>query len=128
MIEEESDATYAALLDAIETDGGFYLECSNEHGSLPPRRVCPECGSTPLSREPLPKSGTIETYTEIHVTPPRFQDEGPIVVAIAEFGPVRLTGYVQDSDGDTIELGQPIELDVNEHRDMSERFIVFHLK
>ncbi|MGM0449124.1 MAG: Zn-ribbon domain-containing OB-fold protein, partial [Methanobacteriota archaeon] len=43
---------YTDWLDALAAGNGFALVCPDGHGSLPPRRVCPECGAVDLSREP----------------------------------------------------------------------------
>ena len=45
MTDAARDGAYDDFLDAIEAGEGYYLECENGHGWLPPRRVCPECGS-----------------------------------------------------------------------------------
>jgi len=58
--------------------------------------VCPECGSATLSEEALAETGTVETYSVVHVAGPQFADDTPYVNAIADFGPVRLTGFCGD--------------------------------
>ncbi|EJN57932.1 hypothetical protein HSB1_33490 [Halogranum salarium B-1] len=65
--------------------------------------MCPKCGSTHLVEKPLPDTGTVSTYTEIQVTTAEFAGETP-VVAIADFGPVQLTGRVL-AEGNDIALG-----------------------
>jgi len=57
--------------------------------------VCPECGSATLSEEALAETGTVETYSVVHVAGPQFADDTPYVNAIADFGPVRLTGVLR---------------------------------
>lgn len=94
-------------------EGGFYLECVNGHGSLPPRRVCPECGDTDLARRDLPSTGTVETFSEVHVATPAFTDEAPYVTAIADFGAVRLTGVLRDVAVDEVEIGDAVTADVD---------------
>ena len=59
MSETVRDAGYADLLDAIADGEGYYIECENGHGSLPPRHVCPECASQELTQERLPDSSEI---------------------------------------------------------------------
>lgn len=107
--ERVRDAGYDDWLDALAETDGYYLVCPEGHGSLPPRRVCPDCGSTELAEEPLPDVGAVETFTAVHVPPPRFADEAPYVTAIADFGPVRLTGVLRGVDPDD---GIPIGLEV----------------
>ena len=103
------DAGYDDWVDALAEDAGYYLACPEGHGSVPPRRVCPDCGSTGLVEEPLPDVGAVETFTAVHVPPPRFADEAPYVTAIADFGPVRLTGVLRGVDPND---GIPIGLEV----------------
>ena len=122
-------ASYDEWLDAIAADEGFYLESPAGVGSLPPRRVCPETGSTDLTREPLPETGTIETYSVVHVAPPGFADDAPYVSAIADFGPVRLTGIVRGLDPDTIDedtelIGSEVRVAVETRETTADRLVV----
>ena len=91
---------YDEFLQAVGDGEGFYLECPEKHGWLPPRRVCPDCGATELDERPLPETGTVETYSTVHVSVPDFEAETPYTTAIASFGPVRLTGVVRGGEND----------------------------
>lgn len=117
-------AGYDEWADALSGDA-YYLECANEHGSLPPRRVCPECGNDDLSEAALPIKGRVVTYSEIHVAPPEFADRTPYVTAVAEFGPVRLTGVVREIETEELEIGTPVTADVTQNRTTGERLVVF---
>jgi uncharacterized OB-fold protein len=131
------DAGYDEWVDALADGRGYALVCPEGHGSLPPRRTCPECGATTFSEEPLPERGTVETVTVVHVPPPQFADDAPYVTAIAAFDPVRLTGVLRgvdvgekelSGDGDTagddpIAIGATVEAGV-ESRDTDERRVV----
>lgn len=103
------------VLDAVEGGEPFYLSCEScGASSLPPRRICPDCGSSELSRKDLSETATVETYTPIHVTIPAFSDDAPYTVAVARFDEgVRLTGQV--SDGDEVEIGDDVRLGVGEN-------------
>jgi len=105
-MRDQRDDGYDDLLDALESDGGYYLSCPAGHGSLPPRQVCPTCGDDELSTEPLPDTGTVVTFTEVAVPAPAFAGQTPVVV-IADFGPVRLTGRLLD-DPDALEVGSEV--------------------
>ena len=124
-----TDREYAEWLDAIAEGGGFALVCPEGHGSLPPRRVCPECGTPELSREPLDETGTVETYSVVHVPSPRFADDAPYATAVADFGPTRLTGVVRDGGADgeapAVEIGDAVAVDVGERSTDGERLVVF---
>ena len=125
----DEPASYDEWLDAIAAGEGFYLESPAGVGSLPPRRVCPETGSTDLTREPLPETGTIETYSVVHVAAPGFTDDTPYVSAIADFGSVRLTGIVRGLDpdaidGDTDLIDTEVRLTVETRETTDDRLIV----
>lgn len=110
MSQQSGNEGYDDLLNAIESDNGYYLMCQNGHGSLPPCRVCSECGDDRLSKEPLPTTGVLVSYTEIRVPAPAFAGETP-VVAIADFGPVRMTGRLE-VDPKNVSIGLTVILGV----------------
>lgn len=121
----ERNEGYDDWLDAIEADEGYYLECPNGHGSLPPRRVCPHCGERELAEESLPAEGTVATHTEVHVATPQLVDDTPYVTAIAAFGPVRLTGMLRGVDHDAVEAGITVVPTVETTETTDERVLVF---
>jgi uncharacterized OB-fold protein len=124
-----TDRDYAEWLDALADGEGFALVCPEGHGSLPPRRVCPECGSPDLSREPLQETGTVETYSVVHVPSPRFADDAPYATAVVDFGPTRLTGVVRDGgaadEAPEVAIGDAVTADVGERATDGERLVVF---
>ncbi|WP_135825838.1 Zn-ribbon domain-containing OB-fold protein [Halorussus ruber] len=122
--ERVRDDGYDDLLDAIESGEGFYIECPEGHGSLPPRRVCPHCGATELEEVPLPESGEIETFTTVHVASPEFADDAPYVTAVADFGGVRLTGQVRGVEPEALEVGTEVTPDVGESETAGERVLI----
>lgn len=119
-----ADTGYDEWADAL-AEGGYYLECGNGHGSLPPRRVCPECGDRDLTEQLLPDTGSVATFSEIHVAPSGFGVDPPYVTAIVDFGPVRLTGIVRGLSGDDIEIGTSLAPDVEENAATGKRLVVF---
>lgn len=119
------DAGYDDLLDAINSGDGYYLECANGHGSLPPRLACPECGSQELSEVALPDSGKVDTYTVVTVATPSFREDAPYVTAVVDFGPVRLTGQLRGITHDEVETGQVVGVDVEETKTTGDRVVVF---
>ena len=125
MSEPARDGGYDDWLDAVADDAGYYIECSNGHGSLPPRRVCPHCGDRDNTEEPLPDSGEIATYTVITVPTPTFEDDAPFVTAIVDFGPVSVTGQVRGSDPEDVDTGDVVGIDVDETVTQGDRLVVF---
>ena len=123
-----SETGYDEWVDALADGEGFYVECANGHGSLPPRRVCPECGSRDLSEAPLPATGELVTFTDVHVATPAFVDEAPYVTGVAEFGPVRVTGVVRGADADAVEVGASVEAGVDGAGPADHRLVVLRLR
>ncbi|WP_396610342.1 Zn-ribbon domain-containing OB-fold protein [Haloferax sp. S1W] len=120
-----ADTGYDEWLAAIADGEGYYLACPDGHGSLPPRRACPHCGSSELTEEPLPETGDVVTFSEVHVPAPSFADEAPYVTAIASFGPVRLTGVLRDADPATVEIGMDVAADVGENATTGDTLLEF---
>ncbi|PSQ02956.1 nucleic acid-binding protein [Halobacteriales archaeon QS_4_69_31] len=125
MTETARDGAYDDLLDAIEDGEGYYVECANGHGSLPPRRVCPHCGSRDLTEEPFPEAGEVLTHTTVSVATPGFSEDAPYVTAIVDFGAVRVTGLVRGIDPEDVEIGTTVGIDVGERETTGERAVVF---
>lgn len=125
MTATERDAGFDDWLDAIRDGDGYYLECENDHGSLPPRRVCPDCGSSTLTEEPLSEVGTVETYTVVHVGTPSFEDDAPYATAVVSFDGVRVTGQLRGVDFDELEVGMAVEATVEETATTGDDLLVF---
>lgn len=123
--ERVRDRGYDDVIDAIEEGDGYYLECAEGHGSLPPRRLCPECGDDDLRETPLPDVGSVDTYTVTEVPAPAFADDAPYVLAIADFGPVRLTGQVQHVDPESVSVGDRVAVEVARTETSGERLLTF---
>jgi len=116
---------YDEFVTAVEEGVPYYLECANGHGQLPPRAICPDCGSREFVEEPLPESGEIATYTITGVASPNFAEDTPYVAAVADFGPVRLTGQVRGVDHDEVAVGDVVGIDVGESETTGDRVLVF---
>lgn len=121
-----SNDAFDEFLDAIEANRAYYLSCPEGHGSLPPQRICPECHSQDLSQELLPTTGELKTYSVVSVPAPRFSDDKPYITAIANFGPVNITGQLQDIDPENVEVGQSVTLSLKTTD--NQRIIVFKLE
>lgn len=118
------DAGYDDFLDALEDNAGYYLECGNGHGSLPPRRACPTCGNRTLDEQPLPPVGRVETYTEITVATPQLEADTPYVTAVVDFDVVKVTAFVRGIAPDEVDVGLPVELTVEETETTGDRALV----
>jgi uncharacterized OB-fold protein len=87
--------------------------------------VCPRCHDQDLSAVDLPESGEIASHTTITVPTPQFEDDAPYVTAIADFGPVSVTGLVRDVDPDDVAIDDVVGIDVGERVTTGERAVVF---
>lgn len=123
--DEVVDDGYDQWVEAVRDGDGYYLACENGHGSLPPRRVCPHCGSLELAEEPLPDRGEVETFTVTHVATPNFDEDTPYAVAIARFGDVRVTGQVRDVPVEDVAVGEAVEIDASTTATTGEDVVVF---
>ena len=124
-MNDHGNAGYDDLLEAIEAGEGYFLSCPNGHAMLPPRRVCPHCGSRELERTPLSETGELSTYTIVDVPTPGFRDDAPYVTAIATFGEVRLTGVLRGVELEDVETGQSVTVDVEPNETSGERTLTF---
>lgn len=124
---DRGDAGYDDVIDAIEAGEGYYLACSEGHGSMPPRVACPQCGDTDLTAEPLPDRGEILTYTRTEVSTPDFTDDSPYVVAVVDMGPVRLTGQLQNVDPESIPIGATVTPVVKTRKTTDDPLLAFEL-
>lgn len=128
--DDSKRASYDEWLDALAAGEGFYLETPAGDGLLPPRRVCPDTGSTDLTRQPLPETGTVETYSVVHVAATGFADDTPYVSAIASFDSVRITGIVRGIDPEAVEagagiVGDTVRVTVETRETTEDRLVVF---
>jgi uncharacterized OB-fold protein len=121
------DGAFDDLLDAVADGDGHYLVCENDHGYLPPRRVCPDCGERNLREEPLPETGEVATYTVISVAAPGFSEDTPYVTAVADFGPVRVTGMFTAASPAEVETGSTVSLTVDNRETTDDRVLAFEL-
>ncbi len=73
---------------------------------FPPRLVCSQCGSQSFTATRLTDTGTVVTFTIIHVGPDRFVEETPYAVGIVELdNGVRVTGQIVDCALEDIRIG-----------------------
>lgn len=121
----ETGWTHDEFCEAIEADDPFYLTCPDGHGSVPPRRVCPQCGAQSLTAHPLPEIGHVQSYTVVHVATSAFADSVPYVTAIAEFGPVNLTGIISETDPDAVEHGTEVTVGIERTVERQRPTLVF---
>ena len=105
-------AWFDTFTETIASGEQRYLSCEAcGDATLPPRQLCPSCGSTELTRKPLSNRGEIVSFTEISVTIPKFHGEAPYTAVLAELDDeVTLTGQLRDATADDIAIGDEVAL------------------
>ena len=114
-IDAESPFTLPGFFEALDDDRLLAAVCTDcDNAMLPPRTACYDCGSRAVTVAEQPRSGIVESYTEVHRPPSAFADLAPFTVAVVELDSgARLTGRV-DADYDAIEIGSTVELVVRD--------------
>jgi uncharacterized OB-fold protein len=91
-------------------EAGKCTKCGMVH--FPPRRVCSACSGREFETVVLPGTGTVETFTVIHVGPTAFTDQTPYAVAIVKLADgTAITTQLVDCDPAAIEIGLPVRIE-----------------
>lgn len=125
MTDAQRDAGFDDFLDAVEASDPYYLESASGETYLPPLSFDPATGTDDLTERPLPDTGELLTITRTAVATPRFADDAPFVVALADFGPVTLTGQLRGIDPEEAAIGQEVVPAVDRTETTDERILVF---
>ena len=88
------------------------IECGNV--LLPPKPMCTKCLSTNLKWIELEGTGTLLSYTVIHVAPEQFQSMTPYNVGIVEFkSGLCLPGMICDVKPEELRVGMKLKICFN---------------
>ncbi len=100
----EFDTRYRMLASRCGICGTVYF---------PPRDVCRKCRRNSLGRMervPLPRKGTVLTFTVVHQAQKGFDDQVPYVMAMVEFeGGITVLGQVVDCDPEDVRIGMEVK-------------------
>jgi len=96
--------------------GGLCADCGAV--SFPLRTVCPRCGATPLTAEPLERDGTLWSWTSQGFRPkapfagaPTSGQFVPWYVGLVELGGrIRIEGLLTNVREEALEIGMPMRL------------------
>lgn len=115
---------YRRFVESIERGEPTYVDCPEcGMAELPPRTTCPGCGNPNPEVRPLSRVAEVETFTEILVPIPRFEENVPYTVVVAAFDEgVKLTGQLRETD--EVDIGDPVRLGVEEYTD-GEKIVTF---
>lgn len=110
---------YTDFADAVEAGEQYYLQCEACSATgLPPRSLCPACGTASLREQPLSNTATVVSFTEIHISTPKFADATPYTVIVADFDEdVQLTGQLRGAE--TVAIGETVVLGTERFGDES---------
>jgi len=82
--------------------------CGKIH--FPPRLVCSGCRGQEFTKVTLADTGTVETFTVIHVAPTGFGDQVPYAVGIIKLEDgVKLTAQIVDADLSSLAIGTRVK-------------------
>ncbi|MFM1653608.1 Zn-ribbon domain-containing OB-fold protein [Brevibacillus sp. B_LB10_24] len=74
---------------------------------IPPKYICPVCRHDRLTLKPASGSGTVYSYTTIHIAPEKFADQAPYHIVLVDLDQgLRVTGRLT---GGTPRIGQRVE-------------------
>lgn len=98
------------------------------HIEYPPRLVCSKCRSREFEPTVLPRDGKVETFTVIHVAPPGFHGQTPLVLSLVELeNGTRLMVQLTDvEDPATVEIGMPVRLEFRRITEDGEAGVLFY--
>jgi uncharacterized OB-fold protein len=101
-----SDFLVSKFWEGVSNEELKGCSCSCGKKMLPPRMICPDCGSTELVNTKYNGTGVVKTKTTIHVPLPRFQKMCPYGVGIIDLDEgVSISGMLLDNP----EIGQKVE-------------------
>lgn len=79
---------------------------------FPPRLVCDKCGHREFETKILEPTGTLETYTVIHVAPSGFTDEAPYAIGILKLDDgVQIMAQLADCKVDELKVGDRFQIE-----------------
>lgn len=80
--------------------------------AFPNRLICPECKGRDFDPVELSRNGKLITYTVIHVSPSKFNDQVPYAVGIVELNDnVRLLCQISDCDVNALKTRIPVRIE-----------------
>ncbi len=79
---------------------------------FPPRQVCSKCRGREFTKVTLASTGTIETFTVIHVAPTGFGDQTPYAVGIIKLDDgAKVTAQIVDCETGKLAIGDRVRLE-----------------
>jgi len=113
MTETARPFTVESFYKFIEEGKVMAAKCSNcGTPLLPPRPVCTKCYSQNLQWMQLSNTGTLLTYTVIHVAPKQFEAETPYSVGIVKLDRgLQLLARILGLEPNQLKIGMELAID-----------------
>lgn len=106
------DALFVADAPEITLRGASCGDCGTT--TFPAQSGCPRCGAERMRPVPLPRAGTVWSYTVQYFQPKTpFRHDGafePYGVAYVDLGPVVVEGRLLENDPDRVNIGDSVRL------------------
>jgi len=106
----------------------YCTDCTDPH--WPPRNICPHCGETSITWEPIEAVAKLFTWVKInyHFNIPTFEDEVPIntgLVVPIDAESIRLAARIREPRDNELHIGKELEAEFVRTED-GLLFPVFH--
>jgi uncharacterized OB-fold protein len=103
--------------------GSMCGSCGIVH--LPPRPICPHCGSRELKWEEVDGCGTLRAFTVVHVPLTRFKDRCPYTCGVVELdaGPL-ISGMIIGGADERLVVGSRVKAEIVKEGDRA--ILCFH--
>ena len=107
-----SEAKVADFVTYLDQGKVMATRCKQCQASyFPPRMDCPGCFASDMEWFEIKGNGKLITYTEVNYGPSGFEDDAPYILALAEFGDLKILGRLSpDIKPDDIKLGMPLKV------------------
>ncbi len=108
MSEKLTGKAFSDGIAAGKVTGGRCETCRSQF--VPPRLICPVCGSTKVARVEYCGEGVVEAYTVNKTPSSKFRDVQPLVVGIVRLreGP-SISGMIVTDKPDEIRIGMAVK-------------------
>jgi uncharacterized protein len=113
VIPPAGDVDAVAFWDALEQGALLTAGCGAcGHRWLPPLAGCPRCGARDVTLTPAPASGTLYSWTVVHLAAdPAYRSEVPYVVGLVSLDDgTRLYGRITGVDRAELRDGLPLRV------------------
>jgi uncharacterized protein len=112
VINHVPEAKVAPVVDYLEKGEVRGTKCKKCGTSFfPPRADCSKCLSSDMEWVAITKPGKLVTYSKVYYGPAGFEDKAPYVLGVAQFGDLKVFGFINKSlTDDQIKVGMDVRV------------------